>query len=249
MQTFFIDKEAVKGEALFLTGETAHHIAAVLRIHIGETLRFSDGEAFYYMGTIAEITKKTVKVAVTAAFPIDDEPQTVVTLIQCLPRGEKMEQIIQKTTELGVKRVVPAESEHSQVRLKEKKAEKQRRWQKVAAAAAEQCGRGIIPQVALPCSLQEAVAALPDRTALVFCYEQEGNNGIRQTLRSIKGKTQSVALIIGPEGGFSDEEAALLRAENAYSVTLGKRILRTETAGPAVLAVLMYEFGEWEVLD
>ncbi|HMM05389.1 MAG TPA: 16S rRNA (uracil(1498)-N(3))-methyltransferase [Clostridiales bacterium] len=249
MQTFFIDKEAVKGEALFLTGETAHHITAVLRIQIGETLRFSDGESFYYRGTVAEITKKAVKVTVTEVVPIDDEPQTAVILIQCLPRGEKMEQILQKTTELGVKGIIPVESEHSQVRLKEKKKEKQRRWQKIAAAAAEQCGRGIIPQVESACSLREAVAALPDGTALIFCYEKEENSSIRQTLMALKGKRQSVALIIGPEGGFSEAEASLLRAENAHSVSLGKRILRTETAGPAVLAVLMYEFGEWEVLD
>ncbi len=249
MQTFFIDKEAVKGESLFLTGETAHHIAAVLRIHTGETLRFSDGEGSYYIGTVAEIKKGTVKVTVTEVFPIDDEPQTAVTLIQCLPRGEKMEQILQKTTELGIGRVIPVESEYSQVRLKEKKEEKQRRWQKVVAAAAEQCGRGIIPRVERPCSLRDAVAALPDHTAIVFCYEKEEQSGIRQTIGALKGKTQSVALIIGPEGGFSDEEAAMIRAKNAHCVTLGKRILRTETAGPAVLAVLMYEFGEWEVID
>lgn len=249
MQTFFIDKEAVQCGELSLTGEIAHHITDVLRIRAGEKLRFSDGEGCYYMGTVAEITKRELKVLVTETIPIDDEPRIAVTLIQCLPRGEKMEQILQKATELGVKRIIPAESDHSQVRLKEKKAEKLRRWQKIVSAAAEQCGRGIIPEVEPPCSLQKAVASLADDTTVIFCYEKEGNNGIRQTLREIKNKTKNVALLIGPEGGFSDDEAAMITAKSAHCVTLGKRVLRTETAGPAVLAVLMYEFGEWEAVD
>jgi 16S rRNA (uracil1498-N3)-methyltransferase len=160
-----------------------------------------------------------------------------------------MEQILQKATELGVKCVIPVESENSQVRLKDKKKEKQLRWQKIVAAAAEQCGRGIIPTVAFPCSLQDAVASLDADTVVVFCYEKEGNNSISQALKEMKRSTKKIALVIGPEGGFSAGEAQMIRANDVYCVTLGKRILRTETAGIAVLAVVMYEFQEWEVVD
>lgn len=249
MQTFYIDQNEVRGDELYPDAEVAHHIIDVLRMRVGETLRFSDHEAHYYEGIIAEMTKKTLRVTVTKVTPIDDEPQTEVTLIQCLPRGEKMEQVLQKATELGVKQVIPVESENSQVRLKDKKKEKQQRWQKIVVAAAEQCGRGIIPTVALPCPLPDAVDSLSEDTAIVFCYEKEGHNSITKALKKIKRETKKVALIIGPEGGFSDGEAQMIMARDVYCVTLGKRILRTETAGPAVLAALMYEFEEWEVVD
>ena len=249
MQTFFIDESALHGDELLVGGEVAHHIGHVLRLRPGEAVRFSDGAARYYEGTIAEVTKKTVRVALSGDRPIDDEAKLEVTLIQCLPRGDKLEQVLQKTTELGVKRVIPVESDNSQIRLKDKKAEKRERWQKIVAAAAEQCGRGIVPRVETACSLREAMALLDDRTEVIFCYERENQTGLKTALAKIKGTGTKVALVIGPEGGFSETEAAFLADSGARCVTLGRRILRTETAGPAVLAALMYEFGEWEGTD
>lgn len=249
MQTFYIDKQDVSDNLLIVKGDVCHHITRVLRMRVGDSLRFSDNEDTYYEGVIEEIAKDALTVTVKRCVAITDEPRLDVTLIQCLPRGDKMDQILQKGTELGVRRVIPVESENSQIRLKNKKAEKQSRWQKIAASAAEQCGRGVIPQVALPCSLKEALASLDGETEILFCYEQENHGSFRKTAELLQQKTTKIALVIGPEGGFSPSEAEAIIACGGYSVTMGKRILRTETAGPTALAVLMYEFGEWEAAE
>lgn len=245
MQTFHLcEQDTVENGVLTVRGDVCHHLARVLRIRVGERLRFSDGN-HYYEGPVTEITRDTVCVAAETVTSVDDEPRLKVTLIQCLPRGDKMEQILQKCTELGVSRVIPVESDNSQIRLKNKKQEKQIRWQKVVSSAAEQCGRGVIPRVEIPCGLEDAIDSLGEEK-LLFCYELEANNSFRETAVSLKAETESVALFIGPEGGFSEREANLILERGGKSVTMGNRILRTETAGPTALAVLMYEFGEWE---
>lgn len=252
MQTFYINKKDVDRKRLIVTGEVCHHITRVLRMRVGEALRFSDNEDYFYEGSISAISKDSVEVAIHDYYTIDNEPRLSVTLIQCLPRGDKMEQILQKATELGVHSVIPVESENSQVRLKNKAGEKQSRWQKIVNSAAEQCGRGRIPDVKTPCSLKEALSTLDAETPILFCYEREENNSFRKTAELLKEKTREgrrIALVIGPEGGFSEREAEAIIAAGGYSVTMGKRILRTETAGPTALAVLMYEFGEWEAAE
>lgn len=249
MQTFYIDKKDVDHKRIVVRGDVCHHITRVLRMRVGESLRFSDNENYFYEGTITEINKDSVEVAVDDYYTIEDEPKLSVTLIQCLPRGDKMDQILQKATELGVTKVLPVESENSQVRLKNKAADKQDRWQKIVNSAAEQCGRGRIPLVGLPCSLKEAMASLDEDCAILFCYEREENNSFRKTVEMFKAKTDKVALVIGPEGGFSEREADLIIEAGGHSVTMGSRILRTETAGPTALAVLMYEYGEWEAAE
>ena len=238
MQTFYIDKRDVDHKRIVVTGDVCHHITRVLRMRVGESLRFSDNEAYFYEGTIAVINKDSVEVAVDDYYSIEDEPCLQVTLIQCLPRGDKMDQILQKATDLGVKSVIPAESENSQVRLKNKASEKQGR-----------CGRGLIPEVQMPCSLKDAIASVGEDTAILFCYEREENNSFRKTAEMLKAQTKHIALVIGPEGGFSEREADMIIAAGGHSVTMGSRILRTETAGPTALAVLMYEFGEWEAAE
>ncbi len=245
MQTFYIEKENRDGETLRVTGDVCRHLTKALRIRVGESLRFSDGEN-YYEGDVTEIAKDAVSVAVRNLYAIDDEPKTEVTLIQCLPRGDKMDQILQKTTELGVSAVIPVESDHSQVRLKGKTAEKKRRWQKIVNAAAEQCGRGRIPEVKEPCSLREALALLDADTEILFCHEREKQRSFRETAREMKARSSKIAVLIGPEGGFSEGEAERILNAGGKPVTMGRRILRTETAGPTALAVLMYEFDEWE---
>lgn len=247
MQTFYIHQNEIIDNQLTVKGDLCHHLSRVLRMRVGDSLRFSDNEAAYYEGTIVEMTKASLTVAIDKTYPIDDEPHLSVTLIQCLPRGDKMDQILQKATELGVKRVIPVESENSQVRLKHKKDEKQSRWQKIVSSAAEQCGRGVIPTVGEPCTLKEALAQCEGQEIL-FCYEEEKQNSFRFTVAEMKKKTRRVTLIIGPEGGFSSGEAEKILAAGGRSVTMGRRILRTETAGPTALAVLMYEFGEWEAV-
>ena len=247
MQTFQVKKENIRDDFISVSAEICHHLTKVLRIQKGENLCFSDGEN-YYRGSVDEFGKDEVIVKIDCVSPIEDEPGLSVTLIQGLPRGDKMDQILQKATELGVTAVIPVESDHSQVHLKEnKRADKRNRWQKIAAAAAEQCGRGVVPSVSLPCSLKAALASLDDHTALILCYERETETGFKTVTAELKNHFKKIALFIGPEGGFSEKEVKIIIEAGGKAVTMGRRILRTETAGPAALAVLMYEFGEWEV--
>lgn len=246
MQTFFIEPDNIIEEKICPTGDLCHHLTRVLRVRVGEQLRFSDNESWYYDATAEEVGKNAVTFAVNRRYPIDDEPRYEVTLIQCLPRGDKTEQVLQKCTELGASRFILAESENSQIRLKpDKKVEKQQRWQKVVASAAEQCGRGRIPVVLPPQKLIDAVAEAAKDSDLLFCYEHETNRSFRETVQSFT--KNKITVIIGPEGGFSPQEAEAIRKLDGHSVTMGKRILRAETAGPTALAVLLFELGEWEV--
>ncbi|MDO4541818.1 MAG: 16S rRNA (uracil(1498)-N(3))-methyltransferase [Bacillota bacterium] len=243
MNTYFISQEDVEAEDILIKGELFHHLSRVLRIKTGDKLHFSDNNIHTYDGEVVEITKESIKVNIENIAGITGEPPLDVYLIQCLPRGDKMEQIIQKCTELGVGRLIAAESDNSQVRLKNKAKEKEERYSKIAAAAAEQCGRGKIPQVMTASSLDKALAYLSPDTKIIFCYEKEVRNSLKTELQ--KTENRSIALVIGPEGGFSSREAQLIMASGGVAVTMGPRILRTETAGPCGLAALMYEKGDW----
>lgn len=244
MATFFLTTEQIEENEIHLEGALHHHLANVLRLQVGDAVHCSDGKSICIDGCIAAIDKKEIVITVEQRTSLTGEPPCFVALIQCLPRGDKMELIVRQTTELGVGEIIPVVSDHSQIHLKKGKgAEKARRWQKVAAAAAEQCGRGKIPEVFPPSSLEEALNILADDVCIVFCYEKENAVGLNDALSHAKGK--SVALLIGPEGGFSQREADIIAARGGISVTMGPRILRTETAGTAALAAVMYELGDW----
>ncbi len=243
MATFFLAAEQLGENEINIEGDLYHHLANVLRFQVGDPIHCSDGKSICIDGHIAAIDKKRIIVTVHRRTGLIGEAPLFVTLIQCLPRGDKMELIVRQTTELGVGAVIPVESDNSQIRLKGKGAEKSQRWQKVADAAAEQCGRGRIPKVFTPCSLERALDMLGNDTEIVFCYEKENAVGLREKLLQVK--SGSIAVLIGPEGGFSQREADLIVDRGGVSVTMGPRILRTETAGTAALAAIMYELGDW----
>ncbi|MEE0777294.1 MAG: RsmE family RNA methyltransferase, partial [Bacillota bacterium] len=172
MATFFIDKEQILEDEIRISGDLCHHLANVLRFQVGDEIHCSDGEAYCVDGRIIAIDKKELTISVQRRAALCGEAPVFITLIQCLPRGDKMDLVVRQTTELGVGAIIPVESDNSQVRLKNKGAEKSCRWQKVADAAAEQCGRGKIPKVWEPCSLARAFDLLEDGTNIVFCYER-----------------------------------------------------------------------------
>lgn len=246
MNTFFIEPSQAAEDNILLEGELCHHLANVLRVKIGEYLRFSDNISTVYLGTVSEINKKNMIVHIDKTNGFTTEPPIHITLIQALPRGDKMEQIIQKTVELGVSVIVPVASDHSQVRLKGKEVDKAQRWQKIANAAAEQSGRERIPKVITPTSIEEALGDLEADTKVIFCYEKEGLHSLKKEL--YKSEAKKFAILIGPEGGFSQEEANLILAKGGVSVTMGPRILRVETAAPTAVAAVMYELGDWGCL-
>lgn len=244
MSKFFVEQNQIQGSVITLTGADVNHIVRVLRHGVGDVLCVCDGEGFDYEAEIQAITREAVVLTVIKQTACEAEPKVQVTLYQGLPKQGKMEWIIEKCTEMGVSSIVPVQMERSVVRLTTEQAEKKLiRWRKTAEAAAKQCGRGKIPTILMPVTPAElAQQTLPE--FLLLPYEEERAEGVRRALCG--SKAQTAGIFIGPEGGFAPEEVDLLKKLGAQSVTLGRRILRTETAGLAALTALLYEWGEMD---
>ena len=230
-----------EGRGLVLIGGSdVNHIRNVLRMRPGEQIRVSNGRDKDYLCALEEIGEEQVTARILEAEESTELPGEI-WLFQGLPKSDKMELVVQKAVELGAYRIVPFAAKRSVVRLDEKKAEKkQARWQLIAKGAAEQSGRGIIPEVGVVCSFAEALRMAGELDVVLIPYELE--EGMKETARILEGITpgQSVGIFIGPEGGFEEEEVEQAKMAGAHAVTLGKRILRTETAGLTALSILMY---------
>ncbi len=245
MPRFFIpagDRPPADGATVTITGADAVHIRRSLRMREGETLFLCDGEGTDYYAELTGFDGEAVLFRILYHTPTALEPDTAVTLYQGLPKGEKMDWILQKAVELGVGEIVPVVTARSIVRLKPGEGEKKReRWQRIAAEAAGQCGRGRIPPVASPLTFSEAVRRLETEPALVL-YEGGG-----RPLGDLVGRDcRHLSIVVGPEGGFEKGEVECLLQNGAKAATLGKRILRCETAPLAALAVIMHLTGNLE---
>lgn len=240
MPKFFVEATQIEKNHIRILGEDAKHIATVLRGRVGDALTLCDGMGMDYECKISDLEYGVVAEIISKA-PCAGEPKTKITLYQGLPKADKMELIIQKCVELGVDRIVAVATERAIVKLDKKEDKKLERWQKIAESAAKQSGRGKIPQVHNKVlRFKEAVnAAVQELDAVVIPYEKEEINDIRAFVKEFKGT--SVGIFIGPEGGFSAEEITLAEEAGIGSITLGKRILRTETAGMVATAILLYE--------
>lgn len=245
MPKFFVPKENIHGDTIVINSEDVSHITRALRMGVGDTLLLCDGKGYDYDAEITETTPKEIICRITKSEKSSTEPNIEVTLFQGLPKASKMEYIIQKTTELGISRIVPCKLSRCVVKLENAKAElkKTERWQKIAEAAAKQSGRGIVPEIAPVASIDSAITQLKECDIAFAPYECEEMQSIKDVLTSVD-KPLKIGFIIGPEGGFDMSEIKKLRAAGIKTVTLGKRILRTETAGEAVLAMTMYEKGD-----
>ena len=252
MTKFFVDKEDVFENKIYLSSpEDRKHLVKVLRAREGDEVVISDKEAWEYLTVIDEITDTDVVLRVIDRQKFANEPETKVTLYQGVPKASKLETVVQKTVELGVKRIVPVFMARTVVSDKGNFAKKRDRLQKIADEAVKQCKRGIIPEVADAVDFGGMIRELraEDYDLIVVAYEDERGYTLKDALRddddvaSVKNGS-TIALVIGPEGGFEKEEVDRIREEfdrKACAVTLGKTILRTETAGPAALAMIMYE--------
>ena len=239
MPRFFIDG-AADGRA-YIAGADALHIAKALRMRPGEALTLCDGKGTDFEGVLETVTDRQVTVRITASRPSQAEPTLAVTLYQGLPKGDKMDWIVQKAVELGVTAVVPVATRRSVARLEGKADKKQERWQRIAAEAAGQCGRGILPAVERPLSWNQALSRLSGEPALVF-YEGGG----RPLRELVTPSTRRLSVFVGPEGGFDPEEIDAIRRQGGGVATLGPRILRCETAPLAALTLLMHLSGNME---
>lgn len=242
MYQFFVEPSQIQDKRIIITGSDVNHIKNVLRMKPGEEIAISNGvDGKEYRCEITEIADGAV--ICTLMFIKEDglELPAKVYLFQGLPKADKMELIIQKAVELGAYEIIPVATKRAVVRLDAKKEKnKIARWQSISEAAAKQSKRRVIPQVAPVMSFQESVAFAKEMDVKLIPYElAEGMEKTRACIESVK-EGQSVAIFIGPEGGFTEEEIEMALAAGIEPVTLGKRILRTETAGFTVLSFLMY---------
>lgn len=239
MPKFFFNKNDISRGQVQLFGEDEKHIKTVLRAREGEEMTLCDGEGMDYQCRIVSL-ERGVLLDILSKEVCETEPKTKITLYQGLPKADKMELIIQKCVELGVDRIVAVSTERAIVKLDKKENKKLERWQKIAEAAAKQSGRGKIPEIGQQVlKFKEAVAEAKGLDGAIIPYEKEEETGIRQFVQGFQG--ESIGVFIGPEGGFAEEEIALAQENGITPITLGKRILRTETAGMTTAAILLYE--------
>ncbi len=245
MPRFFTDPSNIDGSEIKITGSDVNHIKNVLRMRAGEEISVSDGAGKDYFGKIRSIDRDCVLIDIENSWDSYVELPAEITLFQGLPKADKMELIIQKAVELGACAIVPVITKRTIVRWDEKKQDKKlARWQGIAESAAKQSGRGIIPKVTAPVSFSAALAQAGFMEAAVIPYEKaEGMEAAREKVRSMRGK-KSIGVFIGPEGGFDTDEIEAAIKAGVCPITLGRRILRTETAGLTALSILMFELDE-----
>lgn len=242
MQHFFVTPAQVKGDVILIDGSDVRHIGYALRMKIGEKLVISDGNNHRYLCRIDRISEKEVRAKILSEEERDTELPLRIYLFQGLPKGDKMERIIKSSAELGAYEIIPTVTKRAIVRpAKEKEERRVKRWQEIARGAAKQSARGVIPRVSEIMDYERALSYAGKLDVLLIPYELAADMGrTRRILESEIKKGASVGIFIGPEGGFEKEEEAAALAAGAKEITLGRRILRTETAGPALLSILMY---------
>ncbi|MCR2803194.1 RsmE family RNA methyltransferase [Paenibacillus soyae] len=256
MQRYFVAPDQIRDGVVTITGEDAHHAARVMRMKPEDRLIACDGQGRTVLAYVLDATPQEVRAEVLEPLEQHSEPAWSVTIAQSLPKGDKMELVIQKGTEIGAASFLPFESERMVVQYDGKKeAKRLERWGKIAKEAAEQAHRHRIPAIESLLSWKGLLTRIGEYDLALFCYEREGKDAhgrgiadaVREWRRSPEGQAAEsprVLLIVGSEGGFTEREAQEAQEAGAALVALGKRILRTETAGLVGLTCLLYESGE-----
>lgn len=245
MTRFFISSDQIKDNSVILHGEDRHHLLNVLRQGPGDEITVLNGKGEEYLVRITEATVDQVKGEIVKQMERQSEPRVKITLVQSLPKADKFEWILQKNTELGVSRFQPVFTERSNIKLDQAaQSRKLERWNKIIQEAAEQSGRQIIPVLEPIRRWSEMLAAYSGAGLVLIPWEGESGQSLKQVLERQPGIPGSVTVLIGPEGGFSLKEVEEAKEKGAIPVTLGPRILRTETAGLVVASALLYHFGD-----
>lgn len=245
MNKFFVSKGNISEQIAIIKGEDVKHIYKVLRLKSGDKININDCEGTEYLGEIKSINKDSVSVTLIDKLSINNESPIEVYLYQGLPKASKMDLIVQKSVELGIVEVTPIITERVITKGEIGEFKKVDRWNKIALEACKQCKRSIIPKIKPPLEFQEFINEIKNMDLVIVPYENENGYGIKKVAKSIdKNSVHKAAIVIGPEGGFEENEINLLRGNGAYIVTLGPRILRTETAGLVTLSIIMYELGD-----
>jgi 16S rRNA (uracil1498-N3)-methyltransferase len=252
MQRYIVPPAAFRGRTVVVEGDDAFHMARVMRMRPGDRVVVCDGEGREATAVLTRVEPARAEAELEEFRPSAGEPAWTVVIAQSLPKGDKMELIIQKGTEIGAAAFVPFRSERAVVQYDGKQeARRLERWRKIAKEAAEQAHRGKLPEVAGVTAWRELLRTFPEYDDVYFCYERRGGEPsaglrtlVRETMSRVPDRPLKLLVVVGPEGGFTEREAAEAEAAGARPAGLGARILRTETAALAALACLMYESGE-----
>jgi len=244
MHRFFADPSAIDEKRIVITGDDVNHISRVLRLKCGDEIEVCDKNNTDYKCIISEISKTEVLANIIEKEDNKNESSIDITLYQGVPKGEKMDDIVRKCVELGVKRIVPVAMKRTVVKVK-KPYPKTQRWERIILEAAKQCKRGIIPSISEPISYDEMLSLVSGKDELnILPYENESKTALKEVLQKNK-HLEKINIIIGPEGGFDDEEIEKAGKSEIFTVTLGPRIMRCETAPIAAVSAVMYELGDW----
>lgn len=246
MYQFFVEENQLAGNKICILGSDVNHIKNVLRMKIGTRVRVSvklEDNTRSFFGTIDSISDTEVWVLIESEDTTGTELSNKIYLFQGLPKGDKMELIIQKAVELGVYEIIPVAMKNCVVKLDDKKAKsKIQRWNAISESAAKQSKRTVIPEITMPLTWKKALEKAKELDVVLVPYENErGMEATREIMQGIKAG-QSIGIFVGPEGGFAPEEIAAV--PNFHTISLGRRILRTETAGLATLSMLVFCLDE-----
>lgn len=245
MYKFFVSESFQIDDEVLIEGDDYKHISKVLRLKIGEKIGINNCNGKEYLGEMAFIDKRYVHVNILNEIPINNESSLKIYLFQGLPKSSKMDLIVQKATELGAFEITPIITQRVVVKNEINEFKKLGRWSRIILESCKQCKRSIVPKVNAPIEFDELLKRLKDMDLVVVPYEEENGFGIKNIMSKIViSQISKVAVIIGPEGGFEAIEIEKLKAQGAYIVTLGPRILRTETAGFVCASLLQYELGD-----
>lgn len=245
MHKFFVPRENFTQQSAKIVGDDVKHIYKVLRLNKGERVSINNCEGEEYLGEITEINKSEVQVNLIEKLKIDNESPVEIHLYQGLPKSGKMDLIVQKATELGVKTITPVIMQRVISKNELGEYKKVDRWNRIALEACKQSKRSIIPKINTPYDFKKMLSEVKHTDIVFVPYENEENFGIKKALSEVtKEKIKKVAIIIGPEGGFETDEIEELKSQGANIVTLGPRILRTETAGFVCASIIAYELGD-----
>jgi 16S rRNA (uracil1498-N3)-methyltransferase len=246
LHRFFVNHQCFQDSKVVITDQQAHQILRVLRLRVGDSIIVLDNEGWEYEVVLADIVKNQIKCDIIDKRRAKGEPQTRITLYQSMLAREKIEWLLQKCTEVGVWRFTPVITQRSLVRNSDTVGPaKLERWQRIITEAAEQSHRGLIPEIDRPIGFAECISRLSDFDLVLIASLDEGSKPLgKLTGNCVKPK--NIALLIGPEGGFTDDEIRLACENGASAFSLGPRVLRTETAAMVASALVLYELGQME---
>lgn len=246
MHRFFINRGSLDGEVVRITGSDYNHISRSLRLNTGEEIIVSTGDGWEYLVRISAFGSGAMEGRIVEKKENHSEPPVSITLAQAIPKKNKLDLIIEKSTELGIKRIIPLITGRTIVRVREEREGKKLvRWQRMAEEAAKQSQRGMIPIISDIAKLEDLAASTGEFDLTLLAWVGEKQNNLRKVRTNADlAKVSNILMIIGPEGGFSQNEVEFVRNLGGIPISLGPRVLRTETAALTLLALLLYEFGD-----